>query len=89
MKKIIRLSESDLTKIVKRVVEQHDKLAFIEEIKYDLIRYLNRLDIKDVQSRADQVMDIHKHFIRIAQDKLSSNDIAKSLYEYEKNIRKH
>ena len=80
--------ESDLAGIVKRVVEQHEKLEFNNQLKYDLIRYLNRLDIKDVQSRADQLMDIQKHFIHLAKDKLSPNEIAKILYEYEKNIRK-
>ncbi|MFW6242979.1 MAG: hypothetical protein ACOC2W_02375 [bacterium] len=67
----------------------NQKIAFYGEIKFELKRYLEKTvwgKVGGVDKRADQLMDIHKKFIEIAMDKLSADEIAKKLFEYEKNI---
>jgi hypothetical protein len=62
-----------------------NKLAFDEEIRYELKRYL--INEINPNERVEQLMNIHKNFIDNVKDKLSANEIAKKLYLYNKNLK--
>ena len=89
MKKIVRLTESDLMNIVKRVInEKHAQFAFADIVKDELVRYLENTiygKVNKAEERANQLIDIHKNFIEKVQDKMSADEIAKRLFKYEKN----
>lgn len=71
------------------VNESNSKLAFDDEIKFELKRYLEGTiwkKVGQIDERAEKLIDLHKKFIDIVRDKLSADEIAKKLYEYEKNI---
>jgi len=75
-----------------RVLENVLKIAFDEEIKHELKQYLkntiwNKVD--NIDNRADQLISLHSKFINNVRDKMSADEIAKRLFEYEKNILKN
>ena len=65
------------------------KLAFDDEIKFELKRYLQNTiwsKVGGIDERADKLVELHNKFINNVRDKMSANEIAKRLFEYEKNI---
>lgn len=89
MKKIVRLTESDLMNIVQKVInEKHVEFAFVDIVKDNLVRYLENTiygKVNKAEERANQLIDIHKNFIEKVQDKMSADEISKRIYMYEKN----
>ena len=84
----IRRKEPDLY-IEKRVNENTGKLAFDDEIKFELKRYLQNTiwsKVGGIDERADKLIELHNKFINNVRDKMSADEIAKRLFEYEKNI---
>jgi hypothetical protein len=84
----IRRKEPDLY-IEKRVNENTGKLAFDDEIKFELKRYLQNTiwsKVGGIDERADKLIELHSKFINNVRDKMSADEIAKRLFEYEKNI---
>lgn len=62
------------------------------DIKYELKRYLEGTVYNKVgktDERATELMDIHKKFIDNVRNKMSADEIAKRLFEYEKNNLKN
>lgn len=65
------------------------KLAFDDEIKYELERYLDRTlygKVSRTNERAIQLMCIHRKFIDNIKEQKSADEIAKILFDYEKNL---
>jgi predicted transcriptional regulator len=64
MKKIIKLTESDLTRIVKRVIEEEKKITFTDYIDevYDELKRRFDLTGKEI----DKVIDYHSNDIEDA-----------------------
>lgn len=89
MKKVIKLTESDLVRIVKRLInEETYHFAFEDIIKDELVRYLENTvygKTKKTQERAEQLIDIHKPFIDKMKDVMSADEIAQRIFQYEKN----
>jgi hypothetical protein len=84
----IRKKEPDLY-IEKSVNENIGKIAFDDEIKYELKRYLQNTiwsKVGGIEDRIDKLMELHSKFINNVRDKMSADEIAKRLFEYEKNI---
>tara|TARA_R110000868_G_scaffold130029_2_gene339533 strand:+ start:4104 stop:4382 length:279 start_codon:yes stop_codon:yes gene_type:complete len=70
------------------VNESEQKFAFDDDIKYELKRYLEGTvyaKVGKTDERATELMDIHKKFIDNVRDKMSADEIAKRLFDYEKN----
>ena len=68
--------------------ENTSKIAFDDEIKYELKRYLERTiygKVSKTDERATQLMSIHRKFIENIRNKMSADEIAKRLFDYEKN----
>ena len=66
-----------------------DKLAFDDEIKFELKRYLQNTiwnKVGGIDERIDKLVELHSKFINNVRNKMSANEIAKRLFEYEKNI---
>jgi hypothetical protein len=64
-------------------------IAFDEEIKCELKRYLENtvwLKVGKTDERAILLIELHKKFIDIVRNKMSSQEIAKRLFIYEKNM---
>lgn len=66
------------------------KIAFIEEIKIELKQLLRnsvyaKADILD--QRIEQLFSIHKNWLEVAMRTYNSIEIAKQLYQYEKNLK--
>jgi hypothetical protein len=83
----IRRKEPDLY-IEKNINEASLKIAIDEEIKYQLKRYLEGTvygKVSKTDERATQLINIHRKFIDNVRDKMSSDEIAKRLFTYEKN----
>lgn len=69
--------------------ENQNKIAFDDEIKYELKRYLNDSKYSKsniIDDRVNQLMKMFRIFINNNVDKMSSDEIAKRLYEYDKNL---
>jgi len=84
----IKRKEPDLY-IEKSVNENTGKIAFDDEIKYELKRYLQNTiwsKVGGIEDRVDKLMELHSKFINNVRDKMSADEIAKRLFEYEKNI---
>jgi hypothetical protein len=84
----IRRKETDLY-IEKNVNENTGKFAFDDEIKFELKRYLQNTiwsKVGGVDERVDKLLELHSKFINNVRNKMSAEEIAKSLFEYEKNI---
>jgi hypothetical protein len=65
------------------------KIPFDDEIKYELERYLEDTiwsRVGRVKERSEELIHLHNKFISKAKDKMSANEIAKRLFDYEKNI---
>jgi hypothetical protein len=74
--------------IEKDVNENTSKIAFDEEIKYELKRYLEETiygKVSKTDERSNELIDIHRKFIDNVKDKMSAKEIAKRLFDYEKN----
>ena len=70
------------------VNENEQKFAFDDVIKYELKRYLEGTvyaKVGKTDERATELMDIHKKFIDNVRNKMSADEIAKRLFDYEKN----
>jgi hypothetical protein len=70
------------------VNENEQKFAFDDDIKYELKRYLEGTvyaKVGKTDERATELMDIHKKFIDNVRNKMSADEIAKRLFDYEKN----
>jgi hypothetical protein len=83
----IRRKEPDLY-IEKSLNENTTKIAFDDEIKYELKRYLEGTiygKVSKTDERATELMDIHRKFIDNVRDKMSADEISKRLFDYEKN----
>jgi len=83
----IHRKEPDLY-IEKNVNENISKIAFDDEIKYELKRYLEGTiygKVSKTDERATELMDIHRKFIDNVRNKMSADEIAKRLFDYEKN----
>lgn len=68
--------------------ESDQKFAFDEDIKSELKRYLEETiygKVGETDERASKLIDIHKKFIDNVRNKMSADEIAKRLFEYEKN----
>jgi hypothetical protein len=68
--------------------ENEQKFAFDDDIKYELKRYLEGTvyaKVGKTDERATELMDIYKKFIDNVRNKMSADEIAKRLFEYEKN----
>jgi hypothetical protein len=66
----------------------NNKFAFDDAIKYELKRYLQGTvyaKVDKTDERAIELMNIHKKFIDNVKNKMSADEIAKRLFEYEKN----
>lgn len=61
------------------------KLAFINEIKYELAIIVNPNFC--TKERIEQLINIHSKYIEMVSNKLSANKIAENLLIYDKNIR--
>jgi hypothetical protein len=75
--------------IEKDINENTSKIAFDDEIKYELKRYLQNTvwnKVGGIDDRVGELMGLHNKFINNVRDKMSANEIAKRLFEYEKNI---
>lgn len=86
----IRKVEPDLY-IENSITESTSKIAFDDEIKFELKRYLEGTifgKMGQTEERASQLIDLHKNFIEKARNKMSADEIAKKLYEYQKNLNK-
>jgi hypothetical protein len=84
-----RLIESIMIEIKKEYGEKNTvKIAFDDEIKYKLQRYLQNTIWSNggMEDRIDKLMELHSKFINNVRDKMSADEIAKRLFEYEKNI---
>lgn len=71
------------------ISEGANKFAFDEEIRHELRRYLQDTvwnKVGGVNERADELLKLHSKFIDNVRDKMSAGEIAKRLFEYEKNI---
>lgn len=69
-------------------LETSTSFAFDDEIKIELKRYLkdtiwNKVD--QIEQRAEKLIDLHMKFIDNVRNKMSANEIAEKLFEYEKN----
>jgi len=64
MKKVIKLTEADLTRIVKRVIEEEKKITFTDYIDevYDELKHRFDLTGKEI----DKVIDYHSNDIEDA-----------------------
>jgi hypothetical protein len=74
--------------IQKELNESQTHLAFNDEIKTKLSELLQKTvwkKVDKIEDRVDELMYIHRNYIKLAKDKLSADEIAKSLFEYEKN----
>jgi len=72
-------------------IASNERLAFDDEIKYELKRYLEETihgKVGQTEERAKQLMNIHKKFIDNAKNKMSADEIAKKIYQYEINLNK-
>lgn len=72
-------------------INENDKFAFDDEIKYELKRYLKNTiwdKVGTIDKRVDELIEIHNKFIDNVRDKMSANEIAERLFKYEKNIIK-
>jgi hypothetical protein len=67
MKKIVRLTESDLTRIVRRTIKENEQKSLMQAIESDseisgqfekIVRYLRRLDPEQQQEIEDVVSDV-------------------------------
>jgi hypothetical protein len=84
----IRRKEPDLY-IEKSVNENTSKLAFDDEIKFELKRYLQNTiwnKVGGIDERVDKLVELHSKFINNVRNKMSADEIAKRLFDYEKNI---
>lgn len=84
----IRRKEPDLY-IEKGVNQNTIKLAFDDEIKFELKRYLQNTiwnKVGGIDERVDKLVELHSKFINNVRDKMGADEIAKRLFEYEKNI---
>lgn len=75
MKKVIRLTESDLVRIVKRVVSEQMKGNQIKEQIADLIDEIHSLMSMDVWRNADDLMVIYKKLLPLKGKKVGKGEI--------------
>jgi hypothetical protein len=77
--------QQEKMKYIKTFENFENKFAFDDEIKYELKRYLiNTINCDD---RVEQLINIHKKFIDNNKNTMSANEIAKRLYQYDKNLK--
>lgn len=70
-------------------IEKQGILAFEDEIKFKLKKYLkNSIHSKtnSLDERIEQLMNIHKKYIEMHKNILSADEIAEKLYIYDKNL---
>jgi len=73
----------------KNFLNENSTIAFDDEIKIELSKLLSNtkwIKTNSVEYRTNQLIDLHKKWIEIVKDKLSAEEIAKSLYKYDKNM---
>ena len=66
-----------------------EKFAFDDEIKHDLMEHLKNTvwgKVSKTEERATQLIQIHQKFIDNVRNVMSSGEISKRLYIYEKNL---
>jgi len=69
--------------------DDNSKIAFDDEIEYELKRYLENTiwsKVGQIEKRTKELINLHRKFIDLVKNKISANEIARKLYEYEKNI---
>ena len=85
---IYSLELEKLEKQFKNFIKTTNKIAFDDEIKYELQRYLQNTiwsKVGSIEERINKLMELHSKFINNVRNRMSADEIAKKLFEYEKN----
>ena len=96
MKKIGRLTESDLTRLVRRVIKEMDDENISEELMYDYMKMMNDICdsyfVTDEELSEDDVLDCLEELYRVLReadkDKELNDKHLEMLYDYLHEIEK-
>lgn len=77
MKKIVRITESDLSKIVSRVINEKDYSTTIKEKKKECIKLLNKImrSVENQSSKDEFSVIFYSELLRDLERLINHNDI--------------
>lgn len=77
MKKIVRITESDLSKIVSRVINEKDYSTTIKEKKKECIKLLNKImrSVENHSSKDEFSVIFYSELLRDLEKLINHNDI--------------
>ena len=77
MKKIVRITESDLSKIVSRVINEKDYSTTIKEKKKECIKLLNKImrSVENQSSKDEFSVIFYSELVRDLEKLINHNDI--------------
>jgi|TARA_R110000803_G_scaffold90401_6_gene157773 hypothetical protein len=87
-KRVIKLTESDLENIVRRVINEQDKimLAYLENAKYRLNNVLKYLDIEYISTSKGKFVKIH--YIPVGLPQSNNPEWVSVRYTTDEDLRK-
>lgn len=71
-----------------KCINENTKIAFDDEIKFELKKYLQNTvwdKVGGIDERVDKLIELHSKFINNVKNNMSADEIAKRLFEYEKS----